>query len=72
MTALNPKKQKAGWAKIDGIFADTANVWVIHYSCESFYDRPNGASPSRRRNRRSCVSNWGTWPSAIDPPRGPL
>ena len=40
MTALNPKKQKAGWAKIDGIFADTANVWVIHYSCESFYDGP--------------------------------
>jgi hypothetical protein len=45
MTALNPKKQKTGWSKIDGIFADTANVWVIHYSCESFYDRPNGASP---------------------------
>jgi len=20
-------------------------AWVIHYSCESFYDRPNGASP---------------------------
>jgi hypothetical protein len=45
MTALNPKRQKAGWAKVDGIFADTANVWVIHYSCGSFYDRPNGASP---------------------------
>jgi hypothetical protein len=45
MTAPNPKKQKAGWAKINGLFADAANVWVIHYSCESFYDRPNGASP---------------------------
>jgi hypothetical protein len=45
MTAPNPKRQKAGWAKLDSTFADAANVWVIHYSCESFYDRPNGASP---------------------------
>lgn len=45
MTAPNPKKQKTGWNKLDSIFADAANVWVIHYSCESFYDRPNGASP---------------------------
>jgi hypothetical protein len=45
MTAPNPKRQKAGWAKLDATFADAANVWVIHYSCESFYDRPNGASP---------------------------
>ena len=21
------------------------NVWIVHYSCESFYERPNGASP---------------------------
>jgi hypothetical protein len=45
MTAPNPKKQKAGWAALDRIYNDAANVWVIHYSCESFYDRPNGASP---------------------------
>ena len=45
MTAPNPKKQKASLARIDSIFADAANVWLIHYSCESFYDRPNGASP---------------------------
>ncbi len=45
MSAPNFKKQKAGWAKLDGIFRDAANVWVVHYSCESFYDRPNGASP---------------------------
>lgn len=25
--------------------ADSANVVVIHYSCESFYDRPGGKSP---------------------------
>jgi hypothetical protein len=45
MVAPNPKKQKAGWKTIDTIFADPANCWVVHYSCESFYDRPNGASP---------------------------
>ena len=45
MTAPNPKKQKAGWARLDSTFAEAANVWVIHYSCESFYDRPHGASP---------------------------
>lgn len=45
MSAPNSKKQKAGWATLDGIFRDAANVWVVHYSCESFYDRPNGASP---------------------------
>jgi len=45
MTAPNPAKQKAAWAKLDSIFMESANIWVIHYSCESFYDRPNGASP---------------------------
>lgn len=45
MNAPNFKKQVIGWETLDGIFNDSANVWVIHYSCESFYDRPNGASP---------------------------
>ena len=45
MTAPNPDRQKTGWAKLDAVFSDSANVWVIHYSCESFYDRPNGDSP---------------------------
>ena len=45
MSAPNPKRQKVARATIDRIFADAANVWVIHYSCESFYDRPNGRSP---------------------------
>ncbi len=45
MTAPNPARQKEGWAKLDRIFADAENVWVIHYSCESFYDRPEGRSP---------------------------
>lgn len=45
MTAPDPRKQKVGRAKLDSLFADAANTWVIHYSCESFYDQPNGASP---------------------------
>ena len=45
MTAPNPKRQKEGWKTLDRIFADAANVWTIHYSCESFYDRPEGRSP---------------------------
>jgi hypothetical protein len=45
MTSPNPKRQKAGWATIDALANDSENVSIIHYSCESFYDRPNGASP---------------------------
>lgn len=45
MSAPNPKKQKLSLEKLDRLFSDASNVWVIHYSCESFYDRPNGASP---------------------------
>jgi hypothetical protein len=45
MTAPNPQKQKAARVKLDSVFADAPNTWVIHYSCESFYNRPNGASP---------------------------
>lgn len=45
MTAPNSKKQRESRANLDSLFADAPNVWVVHYSCESFYDRPNGASP---------------------------
>ena len=45
MSAPNYRKQKSGWATLEGLFRDAANGSVIHYSCESFYDRPNGASP---------------------------
>jgi hypothetical protein len=34
-----------GWTTLDKLFGDASNVWVIHYSCESFYDRPEGRSP---------------------------
>lgn len=45
MSAPNPKRQRQAWAIIDRLFAEAANVWVIHYSCESFYERPEGRSP---------------------------
>jgi len=45
MAAPNPKRQRTAWAIIDQLASDAENVSVIHYSCESFYDRPNGASP---------------------------
>jgi len=45
LSAPDPRKQKASRAVIDRLFADAKNVWVIHYSCESFYDRTDGRSP---------------------------
>lgn len=45
MSAPNPTRQKDGWATLDRLFADAENLWIIHYSCESFYDRPEGRSP---------------------------
>ena len=33
------------------------SVLTIHYSCESFYDRPNGSSP---RITSIAVRNWGS------------
>lgn len=45
MTAPNPTRQFESWAIIDKLFASPSNVWVIHYSCESFYGRPEGRSP---------------------------
>ena len=45
MTAPNPTRQKAARSTLGTIFTNASNVWVIHYSCESFYDRPEGRSP---------------------------
>lgn len=45
MTAPNPERQKAAWSELDRVFKDGSNTWVIHYSCESFYDRHEGRSP---------------------------
>lgn len=45
MTAPNPFRQKLAREKLDKAFADGESTWVIHYSCESFYERPAGRSP---------------------------
>jgi hypothetical protein len=39
------RRQKDARATLNRLFANGANTLVIHYSCESFYDRPDGASP---------------------------
>lgn len=45
MTAPNPARQRAALVTLDTLFGDPSNVWIIHYSCESFYERPEGRSP---------------------------
>ncbi len=45
MSAPNPKRQREAYKTLDAIMASATHVWVIHYSCESFYDRPEGRSP---------------------------
>ena len=45
MVAPNPKRQKLAKIKIKDCIANPGHCSVIHYSCESFYDRPNGRSP---------------------------
>ena len=45
MTAVNPTRQKVARSALGKIFTDSSNVWVIHYSCESFYEIHEGRSP---------------------------
>jgi len=45
VSVLNPKRQNSTLKVLDKLFEDAANVWVIHYSCESFYNRTEGRSP---------------------------
>ncbi len=45
MSYPNPKAQKTARDAVDKLFSDSENTWIIHYSCESFYDRPEGRSP---------------------------
>ena len=45
MTTVNPTRQKAARSALGKIFTDSSNVWVIHYSCESFYEIHEGRSP---------------------------
>ncbi len=39
------QQRRLAQSAVEKIVASAANVVVIHYSCESFYDRPDGASP---------------------------
>ena len=43
--APNPKQQKAARVKLEALFQEPSTVSAIHYSCESFHDRPDGWSP---------------------------
>lgn len=45
MSAPNIRRQKNGRETINKLVADAENVWVIHYSCESFYEKNNGRAP---------------------------
>ena len=45
MTAPNPTRQKLARTKINDCISNPANCSVVHYSCESFYDRLNRRSP---------------------------
>lgn len=45
LSAPDPRKQKTSRSVIYRLFEDASNVWVTHYSCESFYDRTDGRSP---------------------------
>ena len=45
MPSPNPKRQRSAQRLLSEVFDDAANIWVVHYSCESFYNRPEGHSP---------------------------
>src|SRR5208337_484692 len=41
----NPRRQRDSWKVIDQLFSQSNNCWIVHYSCESFYERSDGNSP---------------------------
>jgi hypothetical protein len=41
----NYRRQKAARSVLDALFESAENTLVIHYSCESFYDRQTSTSP---------------------------
>lgn len=45
MAKTNLREQKAARSAIKLLHEQAASALVIHYSCESFYDRPRGDSP---------------------------
>lgn len=51
------RKRKRALDTLDKLKENPNIVLIIHYSCESFYDRPNGSSP---RITSIAVRNWGS------------
>jgi len=51
------KKRQKAKDTLSGLINNDENVLIIHYSCESFYNRPNGSSP---RITSIAVRNWGS------------
>ena len=39
------RRRKKANKKLEELYDKAENILVIHYSCESFYDRPNGKTP---------------------------
>jgi hypothetical protein len=39
------RRRRAAKKELDRLFEAPHSVLAIHYSCESFYDRPDGSSP---------------------------
>lgn len=38
------KARREAWKLVDDLYTSSANVYVVHYSCESFYENATGAS----------------------------
>ena len=38
-------RQRIAWRKLRRVFSNPAGHWIIHYSCESFYEIQDGLSP---------------------------
>jgi hypothetical protein len=51
------RRRKKAIQALNGFKENPEHALVIHYSCESFYNRPNGSSP---RITSIAVRNWGS------------
>lgn len=51
------RRRSEGKARLEKLKGQEQHVLVIHYSCESFYDRKDGSSP---RITSIAVRNWGS------------
>ena len=64
------RKRKEAQEDLGRVLKDRRSIMVIHYSCESFYDRPDGASPritSLWMLSDFTAYNGGTW--SVSEPR---